>query len=65
MAKRVPWWRISTVRFQNQAPSPSIHCSWEIRDSMTEAVIERPRIISDNGPRFLAWNFMEFIRITA
>ena len=50
---------------------------WEIRESMTEAeieiVIQRakekhpdawPRIISDNGPQFLARDFKEFIRIS-
>ena len=49
---------------------------WEIRESMTEADIEiiiqrarerfpgvRPRIISDNGPQFIAKEFKEFIRI--
>jgi len=49
---------------------------WEIRESMTEADIEtiiqrarehhpgvRPRIISDNGPQFIAKDFKEFIRI--
>ena len=49
---------------------------WEIRESMTEADIEcilqrarercpeaRPRIISDNGPQFVAKDFKEFIRI--
>lgn len=49
---------------------------WEIRESMTEAEVEtiiqrarerfpdvRPRIISDNGPRFIAKDFKEFIRI--
>jgi len=49
---------------------------WELRASMTEAEIEivlqrarekypdaRPRIISDNGPQFLARDFKEFIRI--
>ncbi len=49
---------------------------WEIRESMTEADIEiiiqrarerfpgaRPRIISDNGPQFIAREFKEFIRI--
>ena len=49
---------------------------WEIRESMTEADIEtilqrarerhpdaRPRIISDNGPQFIARDFKEFIRI--
>ena len=49
---------------------------WEIRESMTEAEVEtiiqrarerfpgvRPRIISDNGPQFLAKDFQEFIRI--
>ena len=49
---------------------------WELRTSMTEAEIEivlqrarekypdaRPRIISDNGPQFLARDFREFIRI--
>jgi transposase InsO family protein len=49
---------------------------WEIRETMTEPEIERivqrarerfagvtPRIISDNGPQFLAKDFKEFIRI--
>jgi transposase InsO family protein len=49
---------------------------WDIRESMTEAEIEiilqaarekfpeaKPRIISDNGPQFLAKDFKEFIRI--
>jgi putative transposase len=49
---------------------------WEIRESMTEADIEivlqrarekypnaRPRIISDNGPQFIARDFKEFIRL--
>jgi len=49
---------------------------WEIRDTMTEADIEQiiqrarerfpnvtPRIISDNGPQFIARDFKEFIRI--
>jgi len=49
---------------------------WDIRESMTEADIEiiierarekfpeaRPRIISDNGPQFLARDFKEFIRL--
>src|SRR5205085_8405641 len=49
---------------------------WEIRETMTEADIEqiiqrgrerfpgvRPRIISDNGPQFIAKDFKEFIRI--
>jgi transposase InsO family protein len=49
---------------------------WAIRESMTEADIElvlqkarekypdaRPRIISDNGPQFIAKDFKEFIRI--
>jgi transposase InsO family protein len=47
---------------------------WEIRESMTEADVEivlqralesfpdaRPRIISDNGPQFIARDFKEFI----
>lgn len=50
---------------------------WEIRESMKEADIEtiiqrarekfpdaRPRIISDNGPQFIARDFKEFIRIS-
>jgi transposase InsO family protein len=50
---------------------------WEIGESMTEAQIEiimerakerfpqaRPRIISDNGPQFIAKDFKEFIRIS-
>ena len=49
---------------------------WEIRESMTEAEIEtillrakehypnaKPRIISDNGPQFIAKDFKEFIRL--
>ena len=49
---------------------------WEIRESMTEAEVEtiiqqarehfpgtRERIISDNGPQFIAKDFKEFIRI--
>jgi len=49
---------------------------WELRASMTEADVEtilqralekqpqaRPRIISDNGPQFLARDFKEFIRL--
>jgi transposase InsO family protein len=48
---------------------------WDLRESMTEADIEiilqaakeehpeaRPRIISDNGPQFIAKDFKEFIR---
>ena len=48
--------------------------NWDIRESMTEAEIEiilqgakekypeaRPRIISDNGPQFIAKDFKEFI----
>jgi len=50
---------------------------WEIRESMTEAEIEtslqrgreacpgtRPRIISDNGPQFVAKDFKAFIRLS-
>jgi len=50
---------------------------WEIRESMTEADVEcilqrareqypdeHPRIISDNGPQFIAKDFKEFIRLT-
>lgn len=50
--------------------------SWDIRESMTEPDVEivlqkarerfpeaRPRIISDNGPPFIAQDFKEFIRI--
>ena len=50
---------------------------WDIGESMTEGDIEliiqrakeqfpdaRPRIISDNGPQFLARDFKEFIRIS-
>ena len=49
---------------------------WEIRQTMTEAEVEtiiqrareqypgeHPRIISDNGPQFIARDFKEFIRI--
>ncbi|MGZ6210347.1 MAG: IS3 family transposase [Syntrophales bacterium] len=50
---------------------------WEIREHMTEADVEiiiqrakekfpdaRPRIISDNGPQFIARDFKEFIRLS-
>jgi len=49
---------------------------WEIRESMTEAEVEviierardkypnaKPRIISDNGPQFIAKDFKAYIRI--
>jgi putative transposase len=49
---------------------------WEIREAMTEADVEqivqrarerfpgvKPRIISDNGPQFIAKDFKEFIRL--
>ena len=49
---------------------------WEIRETMTERDVEtiiqrgrekfpgeRPRIISDNGPQFVAKDFKEFIRV--
>lgn len=49
---------------------------WELRESMTEADVEivlqrarenfpgaAPRIISDNGPQFIAKDFKEFIRL--
>jgi putative transposase len=49
---------------------------WEIREAMTEADVEQiiqrarerfpgvtPRIISDNGPQFIARDFKEFIRL--
>jgi putative transposase len=49
---------------------------WEIREAMTERDIEtivqraleqhpneKPRIISDNGPQFIARDFKEFIRV--
>ncbi len=50
---------------------------WDVRESMTEADVERillrahelhpkekPRVISDNGPQFIAKDFKEFIRLT-
>ena len=50
---------------------------WEIRESMTESDVEivlqrarerfpdaEPRIISDNGPQFIAKDFKEFIRLS-
>jgi transposase InsO family protein len=50
---------------------------WDIRESMTESEIEiilqqakekfpqaQPRIISDNGPQFIAKDFKEFIRLS-
>lgn len=51
--------------------------AWEIREEMKEPSIEiiiqrgkedfpdaKPRIISDNGPRFISKDFKEFIRIS-
>ena len=51
--------------------------NWDLRESMAEADIEiilervkelhpeaKPRIISDNGPQFIAKDFKEFIRIS-
>ncbi len=51
--------------------------NWEIREAMTETDVEiilerakekfpeaRPRIISDNGPQFIAKDFKEFIRVS-
>jgi putative transposase len=51
--------------------------AWSLRESMTEADVEiviqrarerypdaHPRIISDNGPQFIAKDFKEFIRIS-
>ena len=56
------------------ASPPSVH--WEIREAMKERDVEiillrgreafpdvRPRIISDNGPQFIAREFKAFIRI--
>lgn len=50
--------------------------NWDIRQTMTEAEVEiiickarekypeaKPRIISDNGPQFIARDFKEFIRV--
>lgn len=50
---------------------------WDIRESMTETDVEcilqrahemhpneKPRVISDNGPQFIAKDFKEFIRLT-
>jgi len=50
---------------------------WDLRESMTEADVEiilerakekypeaKPRIISDNGPQFIARDFKEFIRVS-
>ncbi|MBK9369620.1 MAG: transposase family protein [Deltaproteobacteria bacterium] len=50
---------------------------WEIREAMKEADVERlverarelhpgvsPRIISDNGPQFIAGDFKQYIRLT-
>ena len=51
--------------------------NWDLRESMTEAEIKvilerakelhpeaKPRIISDNGPQFIAKDFKEFIRVS-
>src|SRR5437899_1198807 len=53
----------------------SLH--WEIRESMTEAEVERvlqkakekypgttPRLISDDGPQFIARDFKQFVRLS-
>jgi transposase InsO family protein len=50
---------------------------WEIREAMTEADVEcillrvhemhpdeKPRVISDNGPQFIAKDFKEFVCLT-
>lgn len=50
---------------------------WELRESMTEADVEvtlqrakeafpgaKPRVITDNGPQFIAKDFKEFIRVS-
>ena len=50
---------------------------WDVRESMTESDVElilqrakekfpdaQPRIISDNGPQFIARDFKEFVRIS-
>jgi putative transposase len=50
---------------------------WDVRESMTEVDVEcillrahemhpgeKPRVISDNGPQFIAKDFKEFIRLT-
>jgi putative transposase len=50
---------------------------WDLRESMKEADVERilqhakekyleakPRMISDNGPQFIARDFKEFIRVS-
>ena len=50
---------------------------WEIRDRMTEADVEvivqrarekvpgaKPRVITDNGPQFIAKEFKDFVRLT-
>lgn len=50
---------------------------WDLREQMTEADVEvilertkerypgvRPRVISDNGPQFIAKDFKEFIRLS-
>src|SRR5437870_285951 len=63
------------IEFSHRLYSRSI-VHWDLRESMTEAEIEvilqkarelfpnaRPRIISDNGPQFIARDFKQFIRI--
>jgi putative transposase len=50
---------------------------WDLRESMREADVElilerakekygeaKPRVVSDNGPQFIARDFKEFIRIS-
>jgi putative transposase len=64
-----------SAAFWTDAAGYIVH--WEIREQMTEADVEivlqrakkkfpeaRPRIISDNGPQFIAKDFKEFIRIS-
>ena len=63
--------------FLDECESKAQVVHWEIRESMTEADVEcilerakelypdaRPRIISDNGPQYIAKDFKTFIRIS-
>jgi transposase InsO family protein len=69
-------WGLQVVRLILDGASRAI-VHWDIRESMTETDVEcilqrahemhpdeKPRIISDNGPQFIAKDFKEYIRLT-
>jgi len=69
--------RGSKIRTTDQPTDGRFLVHWDLREQITEADIEivlerakerysgvKPRIISDNGPQFIAKDFKEFIRIS-